>query len=67
MSRRADFPAYDALRAAVQRWLTARTPAEHAEAWAEAQRLKDAGLEDERRMRAYLAGRGTPRDSGAAA
>ena len=65
MSRPRDFPAYDALRAAVQRFMTARTDAEAAEARAEAQRLKDAGLEDERRMCSYLAGRGTPPDSGA--
>ena len=53
------WPAYEARRAAVQRFLKSSSDAEAAEAWAQVHRLADAGLADKRRMRTYLANRRT--------
>lgn len=50
------WPAARALRAAVQRFLTAPSEAEAAEAWDEAHRLKSEGLAEESAMRAASRG-----------
>ena len=44
---------YRALRAALQRWMTEPDEARAVAAWGEVERLRDAGLRDERRMRRW--------------